>query len=249
MEGEGRGRLSEQEQALLDEPRLVEETGLAARVAHLVDPALRQLGFRLVRVKISGMNGSTVQIMAERPDGSMPIEDCEAASVAVSPILDVEDLFGHAYHFEMSSPGIDRPLVRSSDFARAIGHEARLELAAPVDGRKRFRGWIADLLGEGREAVVKLRLIDVRADEEADVALPLRDLAEARLVLTEALVREALRAGKGAREDVVDPEDEGDGPPRRGPGRFAQNRRKPDPTRPTKATKPTTPRGASRPRG
>jgi ribosome maturation factor RimP len=221
--------------SLLDEPRLVEETGQAARVAQLVAPALRDLGLRLVRVKISGMNGATVQIMAERTDGTMTIADCERASGAVSPALDVEDLFSHAYHLEMSSPGIDRPLVRRSDFVRAIGHEARVELAVPLNGRRRFRGWIEKVEGEGRDAELALRIIDVATEEDADVLLPLRDLGEARLALTEALIREALRADKAAREAAGEPSEEGAEeanddpiressdvtPPRRGPGRFA----------------------------
>jgi ribosome maturation factor RimP len=102
----------------LNEPRLVTETGVAARVGTIVDPVLRDIGYRLVRVKISAQNGCTVQIMAERPDGSMTVEDCEAVSRAVSPALDVDDPLDRAYHLEISSPGIDRPLVRVSDFAR-----------------------------------------------------------------------------------------------------------------------------------
>lgn len=255
MQDQGRTALSEQE-GLLDEPRLVVETGLAARVAHIVAPALREFGFRLVRVKISAMNGSTVQIMAERPDGTMSIVDCEQASAATSPLLDVEDLFARAYHFEMSSPGIDRPLVRPSDFLRAIGHEARVELATPLDGRKRFRGWIEGLEGAGREARLALRRIDAGAEEEADVSLPLSDLAEARLVLTEALIRAALRADKEARARAGAPEaeeEEREQPapdsPRRGPGRFVAERRKGQPkpsARPV--AKPLTRRGAPRPR-
>ena len=101
---------------------------------------LRDLGYRLVRVKISSGDGPTIQIMAERPDGTMSIEDCEAVSVALSPVFDVEEPMAQAYRLEISSPGIDRPLVRESDFARAIGHEARVEMAVLVNGRKRFRG-------------------------------------------------------------------------------------------------------------
>ena len=100
----------------LDEARLIQETGVAARVAHLVEPVLAQLGYRLVRVRLIAQNGQTLQIMAERPDGSMTIEDCEAASQALSPELDVEDVIPQAYRLEVSSPGIDRPLVRVSDF-------------------------------------------------------------------------------------------------------------------------------------
>ena len=123
-----------------DEPRLITEPGRAARVAAIAEPVLAGLGYRLVRVRISGFAGCTVQIMAERPDGTMTIEDCEAASRALSPVLDVADPIEGSYRLEISSPGIDRPLVRESDFLRAVGHEARVEMAVAINGRKRFRG-------------------------------------------------------------------------------------------------------------
>jgi ribosome maturation factor RimP len=131
----------------------VRETGLAARVAAIVEPAIEGLGYRLVRVKISGQNGCTVQIMAERPDGTFTIEDCEAVSRDVSPLLDVDDPVKTAYHLEVSSPGIDRPLVRPVDFSRAMGHEAKIELSRPIDtgtgeGRRRYRGLIDAALDE-----------------------------------------------------------------------------------------------------
>jgi len=231
--------------ALLDEPRLTQETGVAARVATIAIPVLRDLGMRLVRVKVSGMNGMTVQIMAERPDGSMNVQDCEEASMALSPVLDIEEPITAAYHLEMSSPGIDRPLVRVSDFARAIGHEARLEMAVMVEDRKRFRGWIEGVEGEGREAMLKLRRMDAGADEEADVQIPLRDISEARLVLTEALIRESLKAGKLA-ESQPQEEDGEEGAPRRGPGRFRRD--KPQPVRPPGAARKS-PSGKPAPRG
>ncbi|MGJ0510394.1 MAG: ribosome maturation factor RimP [Methylocystis sp.] len=209
--------------AALDEPRLVSETGVAARVAHLAEPVLEQLGFRLVRVRLLQQNGQTLQIMAERPDGIMTIDDCEAASQALSPELDVADVISGEYRLEVSSPGVDRPLVRVSDFARAVGHEARVELTHPVEsGRKRFRGLIRGVTGEGREAMVSLERNDARSDEETLVSLPLADLDEAKLMLTEALIRESLRAGKlqpsgGEEEEKTDEAEER---PRRGPGRF-----------------------------
>jgi len=174
------------------EPRLVAETGLAARVAGVVEPSLMASGFRLVRVKVSGEAGCTVQIMAERPDGSMRVEDCEAASHLVSPILDVEDPIERAYRLEVSSPGIDRPLVRRSDFARWAGHRAKIELSLPLAGRKRFNGVLLGV--EGGHA--RLRRLDAREDEAEEVLLPLADIAEARLVLTDELIRESLRRGK-----------------------------------------------------
>jgi ribosome maturation factor RimP len=210
--------------APLDEPRLVGETGVAARVAHLAEPVLAQLGYRLVRVRLLGQNGVTLQIMAERPDGTMTIEDCEAASQALSPELDVEDLIAQAYRLEVSSPGIDRPLVRLSDFRRAVGHEAKIELAQPIEsGRKRFRGKLIAVEGEGRDAVLLMERTDARSDEEKSVRLPLRDLDDGKLVLTEALVRAALRAGKTPNAAAEENEVEGDAAgerPRRGPGRF-----------------------------
>ena len=233
--------------ALLDEPRLVTEHGVAARVASIASRVLKDVGFRVVRVKISGANGTTVQIMAERPDGTMTVSDCEEASMALSPVLDIEEPLPQAYHLEMSSPGIDRPLVRISDFARAIGHEARIEMAVMVDDRKRFRGWIEGVEGEGSAAMLKLRRMDARADEEADVVLPLRDLAEARLVLTEALIRESLRAAKQAEQTPEEEQPAEDAVVRRGPGRFRRD--KPQPVRPAGGAVKSSPSGKPGQRG
>ncbi|BBU63513.1 ribosome maturation factor RimP [Methylosinus sp. C49] len=215
--------------SLLDEPRLCGETGVAARIAHIAEPVLAQLGFRLVRARILSQNGMVLQIMAERPDGTMTIDDCEAASQALSPELDVEDVISDAYRLELSSPGIDRPLVRVSDFRRAIGHEAKIELTQPLaSGRKRFRGNIVSVEGAGRDAVVTLERDDAPPDEDKIVQMPLRDLDEAKLMLTDALIREALRAGKAQLEDDGPSEEEAapqeDTRPRRGPGRFAMAR-------------------------
>src|SRR5579885_1550686 len=131
-----------------DEPRLIVEPGLPARAGAIVEPVLRQLGFRLVRVRISGAEGCTVQVMAERPDGSMTVEDCEDVSRALSPVLDVADPIDRAYRLEISSPGIDRPLVRKSDFDRYSGHLVRIEMAMPINGRKRFKGALAGTEGD-----------------------------------------------------------------------------------------------------
>ncbi len=211
----------------LSEPRLITETGPAARVARVAEPVLRDLGYRLVRARILSGQGTTLQIMAERPDGTMNVDDCEAASMALSPVLDLEDPISQAYRLEMSSPGIDRPLVRISDFQRAISHEARIETATLVAGRKRFRGWIEGVSGEGRDAEIKIRRMDAREDEEADVSLPVSEIAEAHLVLTDALIRESLRLGKlqmEAPEEDTGEEEAGLEVPRRGPGRFAARR-------------------------
>ena len=176
------------------EPRLVAEVGVAARVAALAEPVVAGLGYRLVRVRVSGLDGCTVQVMAERPDGSMTIEDCEAASRALSPVLDVADPVDRAYRLELSSPGLDRPLVRRSDFVRHAGHVVKIEMAAAIDGRKRFRG---ELLGTEGDAA-RIRRDDVPAGEAADVLLPIEEMAEAKLVLTDTLIAEALRRSKQA---------------------------------------------------
>jgi ribosome maturation factor RimP len=174
----------------LTEKRLVGETGVAARVAQVIEGPIQGQGFRLVRVKVSS---STVQIMVERPDGTCTIDDCEAVSRLISPVLDLDDPVGGAYNLELSSPGIDRPLVRVSDFARWAGHEAKVELSPPLDGRKRFRG----ILGAPDTAAmtVPIDLPDVKEGLPSRILLPLRDLAEAHLVLTDALIRESLRRG------------------------------------------------------
>jgi ribosome maturation factor RimP len=183
---------------LLDEPRLVVEPGVAARVSAVAAPVLHGMGYRLVRIKISGEAGCTVQIMAERPDGSMQIEDCEAISRALSPVLDIADPVDRAYRLEISSPGIDRPLVRRSDFERFAGHLVKIEMAVAHQGRKRFRGTLAGVEG----GAVRLTRDDVKADEEADVLLVMEDIAEARLVLTDELVAESMRRGKAAERDL-----------------------------------------------
>lgn len=181
----------------LDEPRLIEETGPALRIARLAAPSLGGFGLRLVRVKISAAAGATVQIMAERPDGTMTIDDCERASEQLSAVFDVEDVMSHAWRLEVSSPGIDRPLVRRSDFERALGHEAKIELSAPHEGRKRWRGVISELT-EG-ESGLSVRVLVTRDDKtEATVDLPVAAMTEARLVLTEDLIRAALRREKQA---------------------------------------------------
>jgi ribosome maturation factor RimP len=136
--------------------------------------------------------------MAERPDGTMTIDDCETASDALSPALDLEDPVTQAYRLEISSPGIDRPLVRESDFVRAVGHEARVEMALPVGGRKRFRGLIEGAPVLEGVVYARLRIPGDAKAEEAIVDLPVADMAEARLVLTDDLIRATLRREKAA---------------------------------------------------
>lgn len=183
-----------------NEQRLVKESGVAARVAAIVEPVVEDLGYRLVRVRVTGTNGCTVQIMAERPDGTMSVSDCEAVSRAVSPALDVDDPIDRAYHLEISSPGIDRPLVRAQDFTRWAGYEAKVEMAVPLSGRKRFRGVI-----EGAEgAIALIRLPDAPEDTDPVARLPIGDIGEARLVLTDDLIRESLRRGTAPTADDAD---------------------------------------------
>jgi ribosome maturation factor RimP len=173
--------------------RFIQETGLAADVAQLVEPVLESLGFRLVRIEISGRDGKTVQIMAERPDGSMTIDDCEAVSKAVSPLLDVQDIVPDSYRLEISSPGIDRPLVRPSDFVDWAGSEAKIELKAPIEGRKRFKGHL-----EGFEDGEVLIEADLGEEGRKTIGLAVELIASARLVLTDELIREALSRAKAA---------------------------------------------------
>jgi ribosome maturation factor RimP len=185
----------------LDEARLIGDSGPGERVGRIAAPVLRDLGYRLVRIKISSAEGATIQIMAERPDGTMSIEDCENISVALSPVFDVEEPMAQAYRLEISSPGIDRPLVRESDFARAAGHEARVEMAALVNGRKRFRGHLAAVVPGPDGPAARMSLV---ADDgsTSEVELPIRAMAEARLVLTDDLIRAALRRDKAALKDA-----------------------------------------------
>jgi len=169
----------------MNETRLARETGPALRVARLIEPVLEGLGYRLVRVRQSGQ---TLQIMAEKPDGSFNIDDCEKTSRAISPILDVEDVISSRYFLEVSSPGIDRPLVRPEDFERWTGHEVKIEMAAPQAGRKRFRGAL-----EGY-ADGEVRLFIDNPEGGTDkllIGLPFSDVSEARLVLTDALIADA----------------------------------------------------------
>src|ERR1700728_388439 len=181
-----------------DEPRLITEPGRAARVAALVEPVLAALGYRLVRIRISAFAGCTVQIMADRPDGALAIEDCEAVSRALSPVLDVADPIETAYRLEISSPGIDRPLVRRSDFDRYAGHVAHIETNVLIDGRKRFRGL---LLGAEGDNNVRIRMNDATPDS-TDVLLPINDMMEAKLVLTDELIADALRRSRHGETDA-----------------------------------------------
>ena len=173
--------------------RFISETGLAAQFAGLAEPVLADLGFRLVRVTITGREGSTVQIMAERPDGTISVEDCAIISRNLSPVLDAYDPMSDRYTLEISSPGIDRPLVRPSDFEDWAGYEAKIEVREMISGRKRFRGII-----DGFEAGEVRFETDVEGQGRQVIGLPVALIAEARLVLTDELIREALQRAKQA---------------------------------------------------
>jgi ribosome maturation factor RimP len=183
------------------DPRLIAEPGLAARVAAIAEPVIEGMGYRLVRVRISGAEGCTVQVMAERADGSLTIDDCEDISHALSPVLDVADPVDRAYRLEISSPGIDRPLVRRTDFEKHAGHLAKIEMNVPADGRKRFRG---TLLGvEGDAARIRIEEAKAaKAGDKSEFLLPIEDMAEAKLVLTDDLIAESLRKGKAAEREA-----------------------------------------------
>ena len=163
--------------------RLTRETGLEARIAHIVEPIANDLGYELVRVKVSGLNGMTVQIMAERPDGTMTVEDCETLSRNISPALDVADPINREYHLEISSPGIDRPLTRAKDFELWAGHEAKIEMEQAVEWAEALSRHAPRREG-GRS---RHRLADTPGADE--VWLPIEMIGEARLVLTDALVK------------------------------------------------------------
>jgi ribosome maturation factor RimP len=180
------------------EPRLIAEPGLSARVAAVVEPVIETLGYRLVRAKVSPADGCTVQIMAERPDGSMNVEDCETVSRALSPVLDMADLIERAYRLEISSPGIDRPLVRKSDFDRYAGNVAKVEMEIPIDGRKRFRGLLLGIEGEA----ARMRRDDAEAGGEMEILLPINEMSEAKLVLTDELVAQTLRREKAGKRET-----------------------------------------------
>ncbi len=169
-----------------ERPRL---EGLDARIADLVAPTIEHLGYELVRVQVSGKERPTVQVMADRADGApFTVEDCEQISHAIGAVLDVADPIKAEWMLEVSSPGIDRPLTRTKDFERFAGHLATVELAIPLEGRKRFRGTVL-----GADAThARLRL-----DEGGEVALPRDSIRRARLVLTDALIEFTSQTSQG----------------------------------------------------
>ena len=175
--------------------RFIRESGVAAQIAALAEPVIEELGLRLVRVTLLSQGGTTVQIMADRPAGTITVDDCALISRRLSPLLDVEDPISGGYVLEVSSPGIARPLVRPSDFEDWAGFEAKIELAEMIDGRRRFRG-VIDGFEDGE---VRLRMELKDFDEPQVVGLPVGLIADAKLVLNDSLLATA-KAANGADE-------------------------------------------------
>lgn len=176
------------------------QSELEMRILDMVEPVAKGLGLDVVRIRVTGSQTPTLQIMAERPDGTMPVAACAKLSRALNPILEVEDPIAGEYSLEVSSPGIDRPLTRHGDFAKWLGHEVKVELSSPnAEGRKRFHGWIESETG----GVVALRLKD---GGETTVAVD--DMSRAVLVLTDKLIQDARAKGQAAAEVAMDEDDE-----------------------------------------
>ncbi len=168
----------------MDDKRYIKQTGQEQAIAAIVAPVAEDLGFRLVRIKVLAGDGGTLQIMAEDDKGKFSIADCERLSRELSPILDLEEPVEGAYHLEVSSPGVDRPLVRARDFERWRGHEARVELVDMINGRKRFRGRIEGSDGQN----ITIRLPDVPEGADPVHVLALHNIAEANLIMTDKLL-------------------------------------------------------------
>ncbi|TCP61093.1 ribosome maturation factor RimP [Rhodovulum bhavnagarense] len=179
---------------------LIAKTAIDRRLAEILTPVIEGMGFELVRLRLMGGKNKTLQIMAERPEGGIEVDDCAAISSAVSAILDVEDPIEDAYTLEVSSPGIDRPLTRLKDFAAWEGYEVRLETTELIDGRRRFKGVLAGV--DGNEV-----LVEIADDKGEQVVIGLDHdwLSDAKLVLTDELIREMLRARKAA--GLIDEDD------------------------------------------
>ncbi|WP_425093788.1 ribosome maturation factor RimP [Tropicimonas sp. S265A] len=187
---------------------LIAKTMMDQRLAGIVQPVIEDLGYELVRLRLMSGKTRLLQIMADKPDGGIEVDDCAAISTAVSAILDVEDPIEDEYTLEVSSPGIDRPLTRLKDFAAWVGYEAKIETTELIDGRRRFKGALAGI--EGDEVLIEI--------EEGTIGLKFEWLSDAKLVLTDDLIRDVLRARKDAGEvdeaqfdeiqTIIDGEDE-----------------------------------------
>jgi len=162
------------------------------RILDIIQPEADSLGLDIVRVRMMGANTPILQIMAEKPDGTMDVEDCAKLSRAIGPVLDVEDPIPSEYNLEVSSPGIDRPLTREGDFANWVSHEARVEIGVPKDGRRRFHGTIT----EETNGVVSM---DLKDGSQAEIAVT--EMVKASLVMTDRLIEEALSRGQAPEVD------------------------------------------------
>ncbi|MFQ5565848.1 MAG: ribosome maturation factor RimP [Paracoccaceae bacterium] len=184
---------------------MIAKAPIDQHLAGIVTPTIEGMGFRLVRLRLMGGKRITLQVMAERADGTMEIEDCATLSRALSAVLDVEDPIEREYRLEVSSPGIDRPLTRLDDFARWAGYQAKLETADMIDGRKCFTGTLAGV--DGTRVLIEI--------DQGTVGLEFGWLADARLVLTDDLIAESLRARKHAFDeaafDAIETEEDTDG--------------------------------------
>ena len=167
---------------------LIAKTAIDRRMAEIVSPVIEDMGFELVRIRLQGGNQPVLQIMADKPDGGIEVDDCADISTAVSAVLDVEDPIVEAYTLEVSSPGIDRPLTRLKDFDNYNGYEAKLETSELIDGRRRFKGQLAGV--EDDEVLITIT--------EGTIGLKFDWLSDAKLVLTDDLIREMLRQRKAS---------------------------------------------------
>ncbi|MGB8812138.1 MAG: ribosome maturation factor RimP [Paracoccaceae bacterium] len=171
---------------------LIAKTAIDRRLAEIVTPVIEALGFELVRIRLMGGKIRTLQIMADRPEGGIIVEDCATISTAVSAVLDVEDPIEDVYTLEVSSPGIDRPLTRLKDFSTWEGYEARIETTELIDGRRRFKGELAGI--EGDEVLIEIE----EGAEKITIGLQFEWLSDAKLILTDDLIAEMLRQRKAS---------------------------------------------------
>lgn len=171
---------------------LIAKTAIDQRLAAIVTPVIEGLGFELVRLRVMSGKSHTLQIMADKPEGGIEVDDCADISTAVSAVLDVEDPLEDAYTLEVSSPGIDRPLTRLKDFEIWNGYEARIETSELIDGRRRFRGILAGV--ENDEVLIEIE----ETGETVTIGLQFDWLSDAKLVLTDELIAEMLRARKAS---------------------------------------------------
>lgn len=175
---------------------LIAKTAIDRRLAEIITPVIEDLGYELVRVRLQGGKTATLQIMADRPEGGINVDDCAQISTAVSATLDVEDPIEDNYHLEVSSPGIDRPLTRLKDFRTFEGYEARLDLNQAIDGRKKFKGVLAGV--EGTEVLINIE----DKGQTHTIGLDFDLLSDAKLVLTDELIKEMLRQKKEAGVEI-----------------------------------------------